>query len=156
MEFGRKDDKQLCPEEAQSAHKKKILVPTYSDRPTLSLEELMSQASMSAGFLGHEAKKEEKTSGPNCPENSSKSAPDVQKNHHKLPLDLVKNNSQAHLEIREKQTFPGEKVPMKLLKTAETMPENAEHMLDFCQVLTIQVRHQRAGQKQDRIKIQRK
>lgn len=53
MEFGRKDDKQLCPEEAQSAHKKKILVPTYSDRPTLSLEELMSQASMSAGFLGH-------------------------------------------------------------------------------------------------------
>ena len=63
MEFGRKDDKQLCPEEAQSAHKKKILVPTYSDRPTLSLEELMSQASMSAGFLGHEAKKEEKTSG---------------------------------------------------------------------------------------------
>lgn len=45
---------------------------------------------------------------------------------------------------------------MKLLKTAETMPENAEHMLDFCQVLTIQVRHQRAGQKQDRIKIQRK
>ena len=131
VEFGRKDDKQLCPEEAQSAHKKKILVPTYSDRPTLSLEELMSQASMSAGFLGHEAKKEEKTSGPNCPENSSKSAPDVQKNHHKLPLDLVKNNSQAHLEIREKQTFPGEKVPMKLLKTAETMPENAEHMLDF-------------------------
>ena len=131
VEFGRKDDKQLCPEEAQSAHKKKILVPTYSDRPTLSLEELMSQASMSAGFLGHEAKKEEKISGPNCPENSSKSAPDVQKNHHKLPLDLVKNNSQAHLEIREKQTFPGEKVPMKLLKTAETMPENAEHMLDF-------------------------
>lgn len=131
VEFGQKDDKQICSEEAQSAHKKKILVPTYSDRPTLSLEELMSQASMSAGFLGHEAKKEEKTSGPNCPENSSKSAPDVQKNHHKLPLDLVKNNSQAHLEIREKQTFPGEKVPMKLLKTAETMPENAEHMLDF-------------------------
>ena len=30
-------------------------------------------------LLGHEAKKEEKTSGPNCPENSSKSAPDVQK-----------------------------------------------------------------------------
>ena len=51
VEFGRKDDKQLCPEEAQSAHKKKILVPTYSDRPTLSLEELMSQASMSAGLF---------------------------------------------------------------------------------------------------------
>lgn len=68
----------------------------------------------------------------------------------------MKNNSQAHLEIREKQTFPGEKVPIKLLKTAETMPENAEHMLDFCQALTIQVRHQRVGQKQDRIKIQRK
>lgn len=131
VEFGRKDDKQLCPEEAQSAHKRKILVPTYSDRPTLSLEELMSQASMSAGFLGHEAKKEEKTSGMNCQENSSKSAPDIHKNNHKLPLDLVKNNSQAHLEIREKQTFPGEKVPMKLLKTAETMQENAEHMLDF-------------------------
>ena len=62
VEFGRKDDKQLCSEEAQSAHKKKILVPTYSDRPTLSLEELMSQASMSAGFLGHEAKEEEKLS----------------------------------------------------------------------------------------------
>ena len=131
VEFGRKDDKQLCPEEAQSAHKKKILVPTYRDRPTLSLEELMSQASMSAGFLGHGAKKEEKTSGMNCQENSSKSAPDIHKNNHKLPLDLVKNNSQAHLEIREKQTFPGEKGPMKLLKTAETIPENAEYMLDF-------------------------
>ena len=131
VEFGRKDDKQLCPEEAQSAHKKKILVPTYRDRPTLSLEELMSQASMSAGFLGHGAKKEEKTPGMNCQENSSKSAPDIHKNNHKLPLDLVKNNSQAHLEIREKQTFPGEKGPMKLLKTAETMPENAEYMLDF-------------------------
>ena len=109
VEFGRKDDKQLCPEEAQSAHKKKILVPTYSDRPTLSLEELMSQASMSAGFLGHEAKKEEKTSGPNCPENSSKSAPDVQKNHHKLPLDLVKNNSQAHLESEKSRHFQEKK-----------------------------------------------
>lgn len=50
MEFGQKDDKQICSEEAHSAHKKKILVPTYSDRPALSLEELMSQASMSAGF----------------------------------------------------------------------------------------------------------
>ena len=65
VEFGQKDDKQICSEEAHSAHKKKILVPTYSDRPALSLEELMSQASMSAGFLGHEAKEEEKTSGLN-------------------------------------------------------------------------------------------
>ena len=62
VEFGQKDDKQICPEGAHSAHKKKILVPTYSDRPALSLEELMSQASMSAGFLGHEAKEEEKLS----------------------------------------------------------------------------------------------
>ena len=62
VEFGQKDDKQICSEEAHSAHKKKILVPTYSDRPALSLEELMSQASMSAGFLGHEAKEEEKLS----------------------------------------------------------------------------------------------
>lgn len=79
VEFGQKDDKQICSEEAHSAHKKKILVPIYSDRPALSLEELMSQASMSAGFLGHEAKEEEKTSGLNCPENSSKPVPDTQK-----------------------------------------------------------------------------
>lgn len=39
----------------------------------------MSQASMSAGFLGHEAKEEEKTSGLNCLENSSKPVPDTQK-----------------------------------------------------------------------------
>ena len=131
MEFGQKDDRQLCPEEAQSAHKKKILVPTYSDRPALSLEELMSQASMSAGFLGHEAKEERKTSGLNCPENFSKSAPDAHKNNHKLPLDSLNSDRQAHFEIRENQAFSGEKVPMQLLKTVETMPENTEYMLDF-------------------------
>ena len=131
VEFGQKDDRQLCPEEAQSAHKKKILVPTYSDRPALSLEELMSQASMSAGFLGHEAKEERKTSGLNCPENFSKSAPDAHKNNHKLPLDSLNSDRQAHFEIRENQAFSGEKVPMQLLKTVETMPENTEYMLDF-------------------------
>ena len=61
VEFGQKYDKQICSEEAHSAHKNENnWFPTYSDRPALSLEELMSQASMSAGFLGHEAKEEEK------------------------------------------------------------------------------------------------
>ena len=131
VEFGQKDDKQICPEGAHSAHKKKILVPTYSDRPALSLEELMSQASMSAGFLGHEAKEEEKTSGLNCLENSSKPVPDTQKNNHKLPLDSIKNDPQAHMEIREKWALPGEKVPFLLPKTAENVPKNVEYMLDF-------------------------
>ena len=91
----------------------------------------MSQASMSAGFLGHEAKEERKTSGLNCPENFSKSAPDAHKNNHKLALDSLNSDRQAHFEIRENQAFSGEKVPMQLLKTVETMPENTEYMLDF-------------------------
>lgn len=131
VEFGQKKDMQLLSGKARLASKKKLLVPTYSDRPALSLEELMSQANMSAGFLGHEAKEEQKTSGLNCSENSSKSVPNVHKNNHKLPLDSGKNDSQAHLKIQENPALLGEKVPVQLLKTAETVPENAEHMLDL-------------------------
>lgn len=35
------------------------------------------------------------------------------------------------MEIREKRVFPGEKVPFRLPKTAETVPKNVEYMLDF-------------------------
>lgn len=129
VEFGQKKDMQLLSGKARLASKKKLLVPTYSDRPALSMEELMSQANMSAGFLGHEAKEEQKTSGLNCSENSSKSVPNVHKNNHKLPLDSGKNDSQAHLKIQENPALLGEKVPVQLLKTAETVPENAEHKM---------------------------
>jgi hypothetical protein len=35
------------------------------------------------------------------------------------------------MEIREKRVFPGEKVPFRLPKTAETVQKNVEYMLDF-------------------------
>ena len=46
-------------------------------------------------------------------------------------MDSLNSDRQAHFEIRENQAFSGEKVPMQLLKTVETMPENTEYMLDF-------------------------
>ena len=79
VEFGQKDDKQICSEEAHSAHKKENIGSYIQRQAGFITGGTDESGEHECRFLGHEAKEEEKTSGLNCPENSSKPVPDTQK-----------------------------------------------------------------------------
>ena len=95
---------------------KKVLMPTYHDKPTFSLDELIRQVDIGKGFLGHEEEeKKERYDVPfgkesfAIPENGYKKAEkkpagEVPKKPDTAGLNLVPDKGEKHAEPEERET----------------------------------------------------